>query len=173
MERRRALKYAVVVAGLVLTGVSAGPASSAGFALEPFCAYTAGRGEMKVGDELWVPLPQMANRSDSPIEVTGATAVHVPEGVRVRGFSAYDAAVDTMVMGGDAEDTRAYKNLSLRPIRIPARTVSTVYPMVHLQLTRPGSYALDSFQIEYAKDGHRYTQAVGCGAELSTLPPAD
>ncbi|MEV0094101.1 hypothetical protein [Streptomyces sp. NPDC050738] len=169
---RRALTYATVVAGLLLTGVSAGPASPAGFALESSCGSVVDKYGMRVGEELWIGLPVLENHADAPITVTGATAVHPPAGLRVTGFSAYDGSEGT-ALSADAAMMRPYENLALKPIRIPARTATTVYLMVHLRLTRPGSYTVDSFQVAYAKEGHRYTQTVGCGAELSSLPYED
>ncbi|MBO0512596.1 hypothetical protein [Streptomyces beijiangensis] len=170
MERRRALKYGAVLAGLLLAGVSAGPASPAGFALDSECGFGVGMQRLRTGAEFWPSLNQLTNHSDSPIEITGVTAVHVPQGIRVTGWSAYDAMPDGQAMSGDAAVMRPYTNLAARPIRIPARTATTVYPMVHLQLTRPGTYMLKDFRIDYIKDGHRYTQAVACSAELASGP---
>jgi hypothetical protein len=133
-------------------------------------------GGMHKGDILGFALPGMQNTSDRPLQIVGFRLDQVPAGTRLVGFrllSIFDT--DGILLGSFPTNTPGRNGYDSYPDYLPKhpiigpRQVSSLYPVVYLELLTPTTDVASGCEYLYSDGGVQHEQRAPC--ELHMQPP--
>lgn len=125
-----------------------------------------------VGEIWYFALPVPHNTSAKPIEITEVAVEHVPSGIEVLEYGAYDLD-DTEGLPVLAKEGGPYtpefaklKDHSEKPVEVPAGQESTIFYLAKMKITAPPKETARQCRFEYRQGGRTYTQTLDCELEL-------
>ncbi|MFB7238084.1 hypothetical protein ACFCXK_25215 [Streptomyces sp. NPDC056269] len=135
-------------------------------------AGVVGSDEARIGQEWTIALPVLQNVSDSEIKVTGARVDHVPEGLRVLGYTAYNrydtegVALLSYKGAPGMPDFGKFKDYAGSPIPVRANSEADIYYMVKVKVTGRVEGNIEGATFSYRSDGRLYEQSLPFEAAL-------
>ncbi|MFE7459414.1 hypothetical protein [Streptomyces sp. NPDC057554] len=129
---------------------------------------TVGSENARVGQVWYFALPVPGNISDEPIGITRAAVEHVPPGIEVLGYGAYDMSdtdgLPLLATEGEPHtpDFARLRNYADRAVEVPAGETSDIFYAVRLKITSPPEGPVRRCRFEYTQDGRAYTQTMDC-----------
>ncbi|MFJ6573769.1 hypothetical protein ACIQNU_40890 [Streptomyces sp. NPDC091292] len=133
---------------------------------------TLGNSHVKVGDIWWVAFPELRNSSSVDIVLTGVEMTHVPAGLKVLEYGAFDRSdtegVPLLAREGASQAPRFDRltNYVREEIRVKAGKTGDIFYMVRLEATGPIKGNLQGCRYEYQQGSARYEQTLGCDTAL-------
>ncbi|GAA3799549.1 hypothetical protein ACFS5L_25140 [Streptomyces phyllanthi] len=135
---------------------------------------TVGFEHVKAGDIFWFALPVPANTSDEPIEITGASVVEVPKGIKVLRYGAYSLD-DTEGLALLTEEGDKYtpafgrlKDHAKEGVKVAAHSSSDIYYLARLKITGEPTRSVRYCKFDYRQGGRELTQTLDCEVELTS-----
>ncbi|MFF8655049.1 hypothetical protein [Streptomyces huasconensis] len=131
-----------------------------------------GNEHARVGDVWYFALPVPYNTSEKPIEITEVAVEHVPSGMKVLGYGAYDLEdteglpVLTKKNGPHTPDFEKLKNYATEPVKVAAGTESDIFYLAEVQIATPPKGSARQCRFAYQQGGQSYTQTLDCEVEL-------
>ncbi|WP_030788516.1 hypothetical protein [Streptomyces sp. NRRL S-920] len=125
-----------------------------------------------VGDVWYFALPVPNNTSANPIEITEVSVQHIPSGVKVLSYGAYDLEdteglpILTKKNGPHTPDFEKLKNYAAEPVKVAARAESDIFYLAEMRITAPPKDSARKCRFAYNQGGQAYTQALDCEVEL-------
>ncbi|MDX2650270.1 hypothetical protein PV341_43315 [Streptomyces sp. PA03-1a] len=125
----------------------------------------------------WAALPPPTNVSDKDLELTGATVLRVPKGIKILQYGAYSANdTDGIVMlgiEGDSEDPHfeRLKNHFHKAVKVRAKGDTDIYYVVRMKITGPIKGNLRDTRFTYRQDGRSYEQTLKSDVALRVEQP--
>ncbi|MFF9127745.1 hypothetical protein ACF09J_31540 [Streptomyces sp. NPDC014889] len=133
---------------------------------------TVGNEHARVGDIWYFALPVPYNTSSKPIEITKVAVVHIPSGIKVLEYGAYDLN-DTEGLPLLAKEGESYtpefaklKNYAAKPVKVPAGKGSDIFYLAKMKITAPPKEIARKCRFEYEQGGRAYVQTLDCELEL-------
>ncbi|MET8582222.1 hypothetical protein ABZX39_15225 [Streptomyces collinus] len=164
-----------------LTGSGTGGTVREGNALDggTQSAGNVGYEHAQVGDEYWAGLPIPWNTSRSDIQLSAAEFTHVPKGVKVVEYRAFDAdETDGNVVFASTDahesgmgDLFKVRNYAGRAVTIKADSGSNVYYVARIKVTGPVHDSLSGCRYSYRQGATRYQQDIDCSTSVRLGPP--
>ncbi|MFF9587011.1 hypothetical protein [Streptomyces achromogenes] len=167
-----------MLAALVLAGCSPaheGSGAAAGNALATDGAQssgTVGNEHSRVGEIWYFALPVPYNTSSKPIEIKDVSVEHIPAGIRVIEYGAYDLndteGLPVLAREGDSYTPQfaKFKNYARHPVKVAARKESNIFYLAKMQITAPPRDTARDCRFEYEQGGRSYRQTLDCELEL-------
>ncbi|MFF3773863.1 hypothetical protein [Streptomyces sp. NPDC002232] len=130
-----------------------------------------------VGQKWNIALPLMYNTSPGEIQVTAAEVDHVPDGIRILGYGAYDrndtegVALISRVGSPGMPDFDALENHATRAIPVEPGTESDVYYVVRVEITGNVTDNITGATFTYRSGQHTSTQSLPFEASLRLERP--
>jgi hypothetical protein len=125
-----------------------------------------------VGETWYFALPVPYNTSSKPIEITNVAVQHIPLGVKVLEYGAYDLS-DTEGLPVLAKEDGPYtpefaklKNYATSPVKVPAGKESTIFYLAKMKITAPPKETARKCRFDYRQGGQAYIQTLDCELEL-------
>ncbi|MGW4700989.1 hypothetical protein [Streptomyces sp. NPDC004285] len=131
----------------------------------------------RVGQKWNIALPLMYNTSPEKIQVTAAEVDHVPKGIKILGYGAYDrndtegVALISRVGSPGMPDLDALENHATRAIPIEPVTESDVYYVVKVEITENITENITGATFTYKSGENTYTQSLPFEASLRLEGP--
>ncbi len=128
---------------------------------------------MKVGETWWFALPVPANKSAKPIEITEASIVEVPQGMKVLEYGAYsleDTEGLALLVKEGSKFTPRFEELrdySDKPVKVAPHKSSDIYYLARLKITGLPSKSARYCRFDYRQGGREFTQTLDCEVELT------
>ncbi|MFF8478656.1 hypothetical protein [Streptomyces sp. NPDC015414] len=164
-----------------LTGSGTGGSVHEGHALDggTQSAGNVGYEHARVGDEYWAGLPILWNTSRSDIRLTAAEFTHVPKGLKVVEYRAFDADEtdgNVVFASTDADesgmgDLFKVRNYAGRAVTIKANSGSNVYYVARIKVTGPVEGNLSGCRYSYQQGTTSYQQHIDCSTIVRLGPP--
>jgi hypothetical protein len=132
-----------------------------------------GNEHVKVGETWWFALPVPTNKSSDPIEITAASLVDVPKGLKVLKYGAYSLddteGLALLAKEGDKfsppfEQLRDYSD---KPVKVAAHASSDVYYLARLRITSLPKGNARYCKFEYRQGDREFTQTLDCEVQLT------
>ncbi|MFF7474967.1 hypothetical protein [Streptomyces sp. NPDC008092] len=165
-HRRRAL-FALLTVGL-LTSCSGGGDTALDGSSQ--AAGVAGYDHAQVGDEYWVAMPPLSNKTGKPLTVLDAEIVHVPAGLRVTGYRVEDSAGSGGYLIGSSPVT-ATDDVRTGPIRVAAHSQSDLYYEARVKVTAAVHGDLTDCRFTYRQGSATHHQDLGCDTRIRLGKP--
>ncbi|MFF9020479.1 hypothetical protein [Streptomyces eurythermus] len=131
-----------------------------------------GNEHTRVGEIWYFALPVPYNTSSKPLEIKDVAVEHIPPGIRVLEYGAYDLN-DTGGLPILAKEGGPYtpefaklKNYAKRPVEVAARKESNVFYLAKMKITAPPKDTARECRFAYEQGGRAYTQTLDCELEL-------
>lgn len=112
------------------------------------------------------------NTSSKPIEITKAAVEHIPSGIKVLEYGAYDLN-DTEGLpllakegGPHTPEFAKLKNYAAKPVKVPAGKESAIFYLAKMKITAPLKETARNCRFEYEQGGRAYIQMLDCELEL-------
>ncbi|MFJ8493554.1 hypothetical protein ACIRBZ_35195 [Streptomyces sp. NPDC094038] len=163
-HRRRAL-LALLTTGLLTSCSGGGGAALDGSSQ---AAGIAGFDHAQVGDEYWVAMPPLANKTGKPLTVIDARIVHVPAGLRVTGYRV-DTADGGYLIG--TSPVTATDDVRTGPIRVAAHDQSDRYYEARVKVTGAVHGDLTDCRFTYRQGSTTHHQDLGCDTRIRLGKP--
>ncbi|MCL6736863.1 hypothetical protein [Streptomyces neyagawaensis] len=134
---------------------------------------TVGSENAKAGDTWWFALPVPANKSAEPIEITGASLVEVPRGIKVLKYGAYSLedteGLALLVKEGSKLTPRfeALKDYSTGSVKVAPHASSDIYYLAKLKIVSLPGGSARYCKFDYRQGGREFTQTLDCEVELT------
>ncbi|SNX88553.1 hypothetical protein SAMN06272735_9009 [Streptomyces sp. TLI_55] len=135
-------------------------------------AGTLGNDHARAGQQWWAALPLPYNKSNKPIEITGAKFTRVPKGLEVVGYGAYardDSEGVVMLMEHGSPGMPRLDKLKdhFRDAnQVKAKTESSIYYGAWLKVTGRITGNLGGCKFEYRQSGSDFDQTLDCDIAL-------
>ncbi|GGR89071.1 MULTISPECIES: hypothetical protein [Streptomyces] len=133
---------------------------------------TVGNEHTRVGEIWYFALPVPYNTSSKPIEIKGVAVEHIPSGIRVLEYGAYDLN-DTEGLPLLAKEGESYtpefaklKNYVKHPVKVAAGKESNVFYLAKMEITAPPKDTVRECRFAYEQGGRAYTQTLDCELDL-------
>ncbi|MEV6805332.1 hypothetical protein [Streptomyces sp. NPDC051129] len=133
---------------------------------------TVGNEHARVGEIWYFALPVPYNTSSKPIEIKDVSVEHIPSGIRVLEYGAYDLN-DTEGLPLLAKEGEPYtpkfaklKNYATQPVRVAAGKESNIFYLAKMKITAPPKETARECRFAYEQSGQTYTQTLDCELEL-------
>ncbi|MEV0258787.1 hypothetical protein AB0H82_31565 [Streptomyces sp. NPDC050732] len=131
-----------------------------------------GNKHARVGEVWYFALPVPYNTSAKPIEITEVAVEHIPVGVTMLGYGAYDLKdteglpLLTKKNGPHTPDFEKLKNHATKPVKVAAKTESDIFYLAEVKITTPPKGTARKCRFSYKQGGTAYTQTLDCEVEL-------
>ncbi|MFG3292695.1 hypothetical protein ACGF3G_28300 [Streptomyces sp. NPDC048179] len=132
-------------------------------------AGVAGYDHAQVGDEYWVAMPPLSNKTGKPLTVVDAKIVHVPAGLRVTGYRVDSAGGDGYLIG--PSPVAATDDVKDGPIRVAAHSRSDLYYEARVKVTGAVHGDLTGCRFTYRQGSVTHHQDLGCDTRLRLGKP--
>jgi hypothetical protein len=133
---------------------------------------TVGNEHTRVGETWYFALPVPYNTSSKPIEIKDVAIDHIPSGIRVLEYGAYDLN-DTEGLPVLAKEGGPYtpkfaklKNYATKPVKVPAGKESNIFYLAKVKIAAPPKDTARECRFEYEQSGQVYTQTLDCELDL-------
>ncbi|MEU9578440.1 hypothetical protein [Streptomyces chilikensis] len=136
-----------------------------------------GSDHAEVGETWWFALPVPHNTSSEPIEITDVSLLHVPAGVKVLEYGAYDLddteGLPLLAREGEAEtpDFARLENHADEPVKVAAGERSDIFYTVKLKVVAPPRGNARRCRFDYRQNGRSSSQELDCEVSLRVGPP--
>ncbi|MFH9677774.1 hypothetical protein ACH4L5_36715 [Streptomyces sp. NPDC017405] len=131
-----------------------------------------GNEHARVGEIWYFALPVPYNTSSKPIEIKDVSVVHIPSGIRVLKYGAYNLN-DTEGLPLLAKEGEPFtpkfaklKNYATQPVKVAARKENNIFYLAKMKITAPPKDTARECRFEYEQGGQAYTQTLDCELEL-------
>ncbi|MFF9158390.1 hypothetical protein ACF1AB_39900 [Streptomyces sp. NPDC014846] len=174
----------VLAAGCTLTGRGADGATGAvreGNALDGGMqsAGNVGYEHAQIAHEYWAGLPLPWNTSSSDIRLTAAEFTHVPKGLKVVEYRAFDAGEtdgNVIFASTDADESSMgdlfrMRNYAGHAVTVKAKSSSRVYYVARVKVTGPVHDSLSGCRYSYRQGATQYQQDIDCSTIVRLGPP--
>ncbi|MFK0120754.1 hypothetical protein [Streptomyces sp. NPDC090994] len=131
-----------------------------------------GNEDAQVGQIWYFALPVPFNKSPDTIEITEVAVEHVPAGLKILKYGAYDLndteGLPLLVSEGEKYTPKfeQLKNYASGPVEVPAEQESTIFYLAKLQITSPPQGTARDCRFDYTQGGKAYSQTLDCEVEL-------
>jgi hypothetical protein len=125
-----------------------------------------GHDHARLGRTWYFALPVPVNESAEPVEITGVALEHVPVGLKVVRYGAYDLedteGLPLLVSEGDAytPDFDRLRDHAARPVVVPARRESRIFYLAELRITSPPGDTARGCRFDYTQGGEVHHQTL-------------
>jgi hypothetical protein len=133
---------------------------------------TVGNEHTRVGEIWYFALPVPYNTSSKPIQIKDVAVEHIPSGIKVLQYGAYDLN-DTEGLPVLAKEDDSYtpefaklKNYATHSVKVAAGKESNIFYLAKMKITAPPKDTVRECRFEYEQDGQAYTQTLDCELEL-------
>ncbi|MFE7670849.1 hypothetical protein ACFU5N_01370 [Streptomyces albidoflavus] len=133
---------------------------------------TVGNTHAKTGQTWYFALPVPRNVSNHPIEITGASVVDPPKGLKIVGYSAHHMndtdGLPLLALEGESDtpDFARLKDYADSPVRVPAKKDSDIFFQAKIRITSPPEKNIEHCRFTYRQGDEEFTQTLDCGLEL-------
>ncbi|MFF8867781.1 hypothetical protein ACF08B_37710 [Streptomyces sp. NPDC015139] len=142
-------------------------------------AGNVGYEHAQVGHEYWAGLPLPWNTSRSDIRLTAAEFTHVPKGLKVVEYRAFDAGEtdgNVIFASTDADESSMgdlfkMRNYAGRAMTVKAKSSSRVYYVARVKVTGPVHDSLSGCRYSYRQGATQYQQHIDCSTIVRLGPP--
>ncbi|MFG2962028.1 hypothetical protein ACGFZS_01975 [Streptomyces sp. NPDC048288] len=162
-HRRRALLALLTTA--LLTSCSGGGTALDGSSQ---AAGIAENDHAQVGDEYWVAMPPLSNRTGKPLTVIDAKIVHVPAGLRITGYRV-DITAGGYLIG--TSPVAATDDVRTGPVRVAAHDQSDQYYEARVKVTGAVHGDLTDCRFTYRQGSTTHQQDLGCDTRIRLDKP--
>ncbi|MEU3557383.1 hypothetical protein [Streptomyces fragilis] len=175
--RTRAPLALLLAAALLSASSPSHGQASAGTALSTDGAQSSGvvgHDHAKVGETWWFALPVPENTSREPIEITDVSVLHVPDGIEILGYGAFDLndteGLPLLAREGEADmpDFAQLKNYIDDPVKVGADTSSDIFFVAKMKIVAPPRGNARQCRFAYQQDDRQFTQTLDCEVSLRT-----
>ncbi|MFF0430030.1 hypothetical protein ACFYUJ_37380 [Streptomyces sp. NPDC004520] len=157
-----------------LLGCTNEPASGVGVSLGEGAQSSGvvGSDNAQIGQEWTIALPVIQNVSDAEIEVTKARVDHVPEGLEVLEYTAYNrydtegVALLSYAGAPGMPDFEKFRNYAGSSISVKPNSESDVYYVVRVKVTGRIEGNIEGATFSYRSEGRPYEQSLPFEAAL-------
>ncbi|MFH8843210.1 hypothetical protein [Streptomyces sp. NPDC017868] len=131
-----------------------------------------GSDNARIGQEWAIALPVIQNISDSEIKVTKARVDHVPEGLEVLEYTAYNrydtegVALLSYAGAPGMPDFEKFRNYAGSPISVKSNSESDIYYVVKVKVTGRIEGSMEGATFSYRSEGRLYEQSLPFEAAL-------
>ncbi|MFJ3770819.1 hypothetical protein ACIPX0_03900 [Streptomyces sp. NPDC090075] len=164
MRHRRQVLLALLTTAL-LTSCSGGGTALDG---SSHGSDIAGFDHAQVGDEYWVAMPPLSNKTAKPLTVVDAKIVHVPAGLRVTGYRV-DTAAGGYLIG--PSPVAATDDVRTGPVRVAAHDQSDQYYEARVKVTGAVHGDLTDCRFTYRQGSTTHHQDLGCDTRIRLGKP--
>jgi hypothetical protein len=133
---------------------------------------TVGNEHTRVGEIWYFALPVPNNTSSKAIEIKEVAVDHVPSGIRVLEYGAYDLnsteGLPVLAKEGGPYTPKfaTLKNYATGPVKVPAGKESKIFYLAKMKITAPPKDTARECRFEYEQRGQAYTQTLDCELDL-------
>ncbi|MFE5012282.1 hypothetical protein ACFRJ3_48350 [Streptomyces sp. NPDC056696] len=133
---------------------------------------TVGNTHAKVGQTWYFALPVPHNISGKSIEITGASVVDPPKGLKVLGYAAYNVndteGLPLLALGGESDtpDFAHLKDYAKSEVKVSPKKQSDIFFQAKIRITSPPRKNIEHCQFQYRQGGQEFTQILDCEMEL-------
>lgn len=133
---------------------------------------TVGNTHAQVGQTWYFALPVPHNVSDQSIEITGASVVDPPKGLRIISYAAYDLndteGLPLLVLGGESDTPNfsRLKNYAESLVKVPPKKESDIFFQAKIRIESPPRKNIERCRFQYRQGDHEFTQTLDCRMEL-------
>lgn len=167
----------MLVCALALAGCSASPSPSPsdGRALDAEGAQssgTVGNVHAKVGQIWYFALPVPKNVSSKSIEITEASIIDPPKGLKAVGYAAYDVndtdGLPLLALDGESDtpDFDHLKDYAESPVKVRPKKQSDIFFVAKIRITAPPQNNIERCRFQYRQGDQEFTQTLDCEMEL-------
>lgn len=168
---------ATLACALVFAGCSASPSQSPsdGNALDSEGAQssgTVGNVHAKVGQTWYFALPVPNNVSGKSIEITGASIIDPPKGLKVLDYAAYNIndtdGLPLLALDGESDtpDFAHLKDYAKSPVEVAPKKQSDIFFQAKIRITSPPRKNVEHCRFQYRQGDREFTQSLDCEMEL-------
>ncbi|WP_381565239.1 hypothetical protein [Streptomyces eurythermus] len=140
---------------------------------------TVGNAHARVGEIWYFALPVPYNTSSKPIEIKEVAVEHIPSGIRVLEYGAYDLndteGLPILAREGDSytPEFAKLKNYATHPVKVAAGKESDVFYLAKMKITAPPEDTARDCRFAYEQGGRAYAQTLDCELELKVSEVAE
>ncbi|MET8576626.1 hypothetical protein [Streptomyces sp. NPDC005012] len=133
-----------------------------------------GNDHVKVGETWWFALPVPENTSREPVEITDVSVLHVPAGIEILEYGAYDIndteGLPLLALEGDAHgpDFARLKNHIDDPVPVAAGAQSDIFYVAKMRIVAPPKGNTRQCRFTYRQGDRQFTQTLDCEVSLRT-----
>jgi hypothetical protein len=133
-----------------------------------------GSDHAKVGETWWFALPVPENTSREPVEITDVSVLHVPAGIEILEYGAYDIddteGLPLLAREGEAHgpDFARLENHIDDPVSVAAGTQSDIFYVAKMAIVAPPKESTRQCRFTYRQGGKQFTQTLDCEVSLKT-----
>ncbi|MFE7112623.1 hypothetical protein ACFU98_35670 [Streptomyces sp. NPDC057575] len=133
---------------------------------------TVGNTHAKTGQTWYFALPVPRNVSSRPIEITGASVVDPPKGLKVVSYAAYNLndtdGLPLLALEGESDtpDFAHLKNYAVSPVKVLAKKESEIFFQARIRITSPPEKNIKRCRFQYRQGNEEFMQILDCELEL-------
>ncbi|MGW0607505.1 hypothetical protein [Streptomyces sp. NPDC002640] len=133
-----------------------------------------GSNHAKVGETWWFALPAPENTSSEPVEITDVSVLHVPAGIDILEYGAYDIndteGLPLLAREGEAHgpEFARLENHIDDPVSVAAGAQSDIFYVAKMKIVAPPKGNARQCRFTYRQDEKQFTQTLNCELSLRT-----
>lgn len=133
-----------------------------------------GNDHARIGETWWFALPVPENISSKPIQITEVSVLHVPAGIEILEYGAFDVddteGLPLLAREGEEHmpDFAQLKNHIDDPVEVGADTQSDIFYTAKMKIVSPPEGNARQCRFTYRQDDEQFTQTLDCEVSLRT-----